>query len=184
LRGFPARAVAVGEAGFRRLCSLRFASIEQADGDTLASEATVLARLHQPAILLAFDLLQAEGLRILVLAFDGVFTQPPWGCFSVAQPETTSSAARPSASGNPRPDVLYHQTLLLVEGPPEGTVYVNGVPVGPVGEPSLARGCGLRFVRVGMQARGASLRGVRWLSEGHIMRLPCEGRATLRVRPE
>ncbi len=70
-----------------------------------------------------------------------------------------------------------YQTRLIVDGPPDGVVYVNGVVAGKTGEPSLTRGCGLRFVRVGTEK---AAHGVTWLSKGQTERLPCG--ATFRVR--
>lgn len=75
-RGAPRELLAIreGTANFRRLCSLRFAPVEDHAGDALAREAYILARLHHPMILPAFDMLEVDGWRILVLAFEGVFT--------------------------------------------------------------------------------------------------------------
>jgi hypothetical protein len=72
-----------------------------------------------------------------------------------------------------------YQTRLIVDGPPEGIVYVNGVATGKTGEPLLTRGCGLRFVRVGKEKAG---QGVTWLSRGQTERLPCGAPLRIRVR--
>jgi hypothetical protein len=76
-------------------------------------------------------------------------------------------------------DIPLYQTRLIVEGPPDGIVYVNGVVTGKTGEPSLTRGCGLRFVRVGSEK---AAHGVTWLSKGQTERLPCGTTFRIRVR--
>jgi hypothetical protein len=80
--------------------------------------------------------------------------------------------------------ILFHQSAILVEGPPHGTVYVNGVPTGETGKRSLTRGCGMRFVRIGTPPVDGSLHGVRWLSKGQTAQLPCGRMLTLRVEAE
>lgn len=102
---------------------------------------------------------------------------------AVASAPAVSASIRPAASSSPTPTIGFHQSMLLVEGPPEGVVYVNGVAVGKTGERSLTRGCGLRFVRVGTEARGPTLHGVRWLSKGQTAKLVCGEFVSLRAKP-
>ena len=107
---------------------------------------------------------------------------------AVAQP-TSNGVAPPkpvaSALEDPsQPVIPFHQSMVMVEGPPDGVVYVNGYAVGRTGERSLTRGCGLRFVRVGTEAKGATLHGVRWLSKGQTAKLPCGTLVNLRAVPK
>ncbi len=112
----------------------------------------------------------------------------------VAHTASASAAGLPLATVAPRaivtatahdPDpvpqvpIALYQTRLIVDGPPNGVVYVNGVAAGKTGAPSLTRGCGLRFVRVGTE-QGAN--GVTWLSKGQTERLPCGETFRIRVR--
>ncbi len=66
----------------------------------------------------------------------------------------------------------FHQSSLLLEGPPDGVVFVNGVRSGRTGERFVTRGCGLRFVRV---ASEPGENGFRWLNRGQTAHLPCGG---------
>lgn len=102
---------------------------------------------------------------------------------SLAAATSLAATSAPSPSNHPSEVIPLHQTLLKVDGPPEGIVYVNGVAVGPTGTPALSRSCGLRFVRVGTAQQGPTLHGVRWLSRGLTARLPCGGRVELKAKP-
>lgn len=83
-----------GGAGFRRLCSLRLARTDDdVASAALAREAAVLARLHHPTILPAYDLLEANGWMALVLAFDGVFTIEGLATLTCNRPQPLDSQA-------------------------------------------------------------------------------------------
>jgi len=95
---------------------------------------------------------------------------PPNGTQPSKEPPKTQSLASTF--------VPFHQSSLLLEGPPDGVVFINGVESGRTGERFVTRGCGLRFVRVASE-RGE--RGFRWLNRGQTAHLPCGGSVTIRA---
>jgi len=102
---------------------------------------------------------------------------PPLATEVVSIPRVIEPVPAPVPVAAASSAIPLYQTRLIVDGPPDGVVYVNGVVAGKTGEPWLTRGCGLRFVRVGTEK---AAHGVTWLSKGQTERLPCG--ATLRIR--
>ena len=149
----------------------------------------------------ALTLLVAPALwfagRLAVQAFSepalpaAAVARVPIAAMSIATPAHTTPPVVPliaaeHASATPTREVLaepvlFHQSAVLVEGPPNGTVYVNGVPTGETGKRLLTRGCGMRFVRIGTPPVHGSLHGVRWLTKGQTAHLPCGRMITLRA---
>jgi len=93
---------------------------------------------------------------------------------SKAVPATSVVEAKPAASS----PVPAGQAMLIVQGPPEGEVYVMGKSVGRTDQPILTD-CGQRYVRVGTPARQGALSTVRWLGAGKSVRLRCGERAVV-----
>jgi serine/threonine protein kinase len=95
-----------------------------------------------------------------------------------AQPAPTAavSAVAPTAT------IAVWRTRLVVHGPPDGTVFVQGVPVGRTGQ-ALDVPCGQRYVRVGTDPIHGAMLTVRWLSNGFTMNLPCGGAVERTLQP-
>lgn len=98
---------------------------------------------------------------------------------ATSPPGSSPPPVRPAPSASA--PVAFHQSLVIVEGPPDGIVFVNGVPAGPTGERLVTRGCGLRFVRVGTDPGTGNGSRFRWLNKGQTARLPCGGFSVIRA---
>lgn len=95
-------------------------------------------------------------------------TTPP--ATSEARPVATASAVPPPADTRP---ILRGLGALIVRSPPEGTVYVSGVPLGETNE-RLDLGCGRqKFVRVGTRPGPRGLVDTTWLSPGQSVLIRC-----------
>ena len=76
---------------------------------------------------------------------------------------------RPSAP----PVIPRYLGALLVKAPPEGTVYVSGVPLGETGE-WLQLTCNRHhFIRIGTKPGPLGLRGTSWLVPGQSVMIRC-----------
>ncbi len=95
---------------------------------------------------------------------------------ATTQPATAVSAVAPSAT------VAVWRTRLVVHGPPDGTVFVQGVPAGRTGQ-ALDVPCGQRYVRIGTDPIRGAMLTVRWLSNGFTMNLPCGGTVERTLQP-
>ncbi len=92
-----------------------------------------------------------------------------------AQPVATATAVSdPGARWVPMPENMpRYLGALLVKAPPEGTVYVSGVPLGETGE-WIQIGCNRHhFVRVGTKPGPQGLRGTSWLAPGQSVMIRC-----------
>jgi serine/threonine-protein kinase len=92
-----------------------------------------------------------------------------------AQPvATATSASDPGSRWVPMPENMpRYLGALIVKAPPEGTVYVSGVPLGETGE-WIQIGCNRHhFVRVGTKPGPQGLRGTAWLAPGQSVMIRC-----------
>jgi hypothetical protein len=87
---------------------------------------------------------------------------------------TATSASDPGARWVPMPENMpRYLGALLVKAPPEGTVYVSGVPLAETGE-WIQIGCNRHhFVRVGTKPGPQGLRGTSWLAPGQSVMIRC-----------
>ncbi|MCU0693617.1 MAG: hypothetical protein MUF54_19680 [Polyangiaceae bacterium] len=115
-----------------------------------------------------------HALRARVNALGGSTRSAVEGAVGTSrQPREKPSPAPAVHSAVQQSPILTARSRLTFRGPPEGTVFVNGVPVGKTGQPHDVP-CGWRFVRVGTEPVRGDVRTVRWLSEGQSVMLPCE----------
>jgi serine/threonine-protein kinase len=108
------------------------------------------------------------------------------------KPMAAPTEALPSSDEHPEPDHVAstaslakpasNEAVLIVEGPPEGFVYVTGKSIGATGTPIVTE-CGQRFIRVGTRMGPQGLSSVRWLADGQSVRLPCGKTTTVRADP-
>jgi DNA-binding response OmpR family regulator len=84
----------------------------------------------------------------------------------------SDAAMEGSAAVGDGSELPAHQGLLIVESVVGGSVYLNGILVGPTNQPLQVR-CGTRFLRVGGDVPG------QWWSDGTSARIAC--RAVTRV---
>lgn len=124
--------------------------------------------------------LRAVDVAITVISAtrDADASSPSSAASEIATRPVDSSATADDTEGT----VLFHQSELVVEGPPDGVVYLNGVRSGRTGERLVTRGCGLRFLRIGSEPTPGGL-GFRWLTRGQPVMLPCGGAVTMRGAP-
>jgi serine/threonine protein kinase len=88
----------------------------------------------------------------------------------VAKPDPTIPSATPAKSA--LPPVPSDQAGLVVQGPPDGFVYVPGKQIGRTGQRILTQ-CGQRFVRVGTRTGPQGRKSVSWVAEGQSVTLKC-----------
>jgi serine/threonine protein kinase len=103
-------------------------------------------------------------------------------------PSSAVSAAAVVSSGQaqaPAPplEVPPGMASLVVESPPKGAVFVNGVALGETDRAFVAP-CGRRYVRVGTAPGPKGLAGVSWLSPGQSVKLECGKGHVVRGMPE
>jgi serine/threonine protein kinase len=93
---------------------------------------------------------------------------------SVQPVATATTTTDPGARWVPMPENMpRYLGALLVKAPPEGTVYVSGVPLGETGE-WIQIGCNRHhFVRVGTKPGPQGLRGTSWLAPGQSVMIRC-----------
>jgi serine/threonine-protein kinase len=104
-----------------------------------------------------------------------VATGAPEPAVPVASPPVQPAPAASSAPSEvPIPsDMPGYLGAVLVKGPPDGTVYVSGVPLGETGE-WIQISCNRHhFVRVGTKPGPQGLRGTSWLSQGQSVLIRC-----------
>jgi hypothetical protein len=88
---------------------------------------------------------------------------------SAAAPVQRPIAALPAEGSSPIPK---DRAVIVVHGPPEGWVYLQGAVAGKTGEP-IETSCGSRFLRVGTELDEHGMHGVTWLAQGRGVRLRC-----------
>jgi len=73
--------------------------------------------------------------------------------------------------------------VLIVRSPPEGTVYVSGVPLGETNE-RLELACGRqKFVRVGTRPGPGGLVNTTWLTPGQSVMIRCREAVEIAAMP-
>lgn len=95
----------------------------------------------------------------------------PPGPVATATASATQRAALPIPATTPSP-IPRDRAVIVVQGPPEGWVYLQGVVAGKTGQP-IETNCGSRFVRVGTELDENGMQGVTWLAEGRGVLLRC-----------
>jgi len=96
--------------------------------------------------------------------------------------EEPARPAPPASAIPTAPAIAVWRSRLVVHGPPEGVVFVQGKPLGRTGE-AIDAPCGMRNVRVGTQPRGGVMETVQWLSPGQAVMLPCGWAVERRASP-
>jgi len=147
---------------------------------TAAVTAVVVVRLTAGSRVEAPQAAVEATVRSAVTAPSASVTTTPAAAGSPAVSATASVAPVASATEKPIPRGL---GVLIVRSPPEGTVYVSGVPLGETNE-RLELACGRqKFVRVGTRPGPGGLVNTTWLTPGQSVMIRCREAVEIAAMP-